>query len=346
MADIVLFESSQLSGANEEAAIAAQTPLGGFINYDVASSYSNNTMNSNAFLEGAMFNRWGVLENQFVISHLNTNERQFIRLNSTFTHDQLSQLTTLKLGDAVTTDINGLGGSVRFAGVQWGTNFNLQPNKVTFPLLSMQGEAVLPSTVDIFVNNTKSLSREVPIGLFTMDDLAVNTGKGEARMVITDILGREQVVTLPYYVSPNLLQVGLQEYNYELGVIRENYGIDNQNYGHVMAVLSHRIGIFEHITHEFSAQLLQQRQLLSYGGVFLWPQWGVLHSVMAGSWDHQRGTGHALTLSTEHQTAAFNWGVRATSQTRHFVNITTQDQGNTQPTQKLAQLFMSVPMVH
>ena len=112
MADIVLFESSQLSGANEEAGITLQIPLGGFINYDVANSYSDKTIDSNAFLESVIFNQWGVLENQFVVSHINHPNRQFIRLNSTFSHDQLSQLTTLRVGDAVTTDINGLGGSV------------------------------------------------------------------------------------------------------------------------------------------------------------------------------------------------------------------------------------------
>ena len=47
------------------------------------------------------------------------------------------------------------GRSVRFGGIQFGTNFSTQPTLVTTPLLFAQGEAIVPSTVDVFVNGSQ-----------------------------------------------------------------------------------------------------------------------------------------------------------------------------------------------
>lgn len=338
-----LFELTQLNGRNEIESLTLETPLGAFINYDLASSYADKIINSNAFIEGGIFSRWGVLESQFLLRDLENNHRYSTRLETTFTRDNLNQLTSLKIGDAVSSDI-GLGGTVRFAGVQWARNFALQPSKITFPLPSIAGEAVLPSTVDIFINNAKNLSREVPIGAFSIQDIPVVSGQGEARMVIKDLLGREQVITQPYYASPSLLQVGLQEYAYELGFIRENYGVDNQNYGRLLAVVTHRVGITNEITSEFAGQFLQKKQMLSYGGVFLWPKLGVLHSALAASWHHQRGVGQAVSVAVEHQTSVFNWGLNAKSEARNFVNLASQD--GISAIKKQTQCFVSMPLAN
>jgi len=55
---------------------------------------------------------------------------------------------------------------VRFGGVQFGTNFSTQPMLVTTPLLAAHGEAVVPSTVDVFVNGRPVASESVPPGPF------------------------------------------------------------------------------------------------------------------------------------------------------------------------------------
>ena len=42
------------------------------------------------------------------------------------------QLASLRLGDSI-SGASGWGGAVRFGGVQWATNFSVQPDFVTFP---------------------------------------------------------------------------------------------------------------------------------------------------------------------------------------------------------------------
>ncbi len=96
--------------------------------------------------------------------------------------------------------------------------FPLQPGFVTFPLPGISGEAALPSTVDLYVDNALRMRRQVPSGPFSIQDLPVTTGQGDARLVIRDILGREQVITQPFYATSRLLKQGLHDYSYELGL--------------------------------------------------------------------------------------------------------------------------------
>ena len=78
------------------------------------------------------------------------------------------------------------------------------------PLLAAQGEAVVPSTVDVFVNGQQIASESVPPGPFTIDHLPVLTGAGQLQVVVTDALGREQVMVQPYYSGTALLREGLE----------------------------------------------------------------------------------------------------------------------------------------
>lgn len=73
---------------------------------------------------------------------------------------------------------------------------------------AVAGEAILPSTVDVFVNNLLQMRTEVPAGPFSLTNLPVMTGQGEARIVVRDLMGREQVINLPFYVTPQLLSRG------------------------------------------------------------------------------------------------------------------------------------------
>src|SRR5207237_2991215 len=129
-----------------------------------------------------------------------------------------------------------------------------------FPLPGVTGEAVVPSTVDLYVNDALRFSRDVPSGPFTITDLPIVSGRGEARLVVRDLLGREQIVVLPYYATPRLLQKGLEDYSYEIGAVREQFSLASNEYGRGMAALTHRVGLTDHFTGEVRAELLHGEQ--------------------------------------------------------------------------------------
>ena len=88
-----------------------------------------------------------------------------------------------------------LGGGGALGGLQWATNFSTQPGYITFPQPGMSGEVALPSTVDLYVNDALRMSQEVPSGPFSIQDLPVTTGQGDARCCVATCLGAKQVIT-------------------------------------------------------------------------------------------------------------------------------------------------------
>ncbi|HET9694989.1 MAG TPA: fimbria/pilus outer membrane usher protein, partial [Steroidobacteraceae bacterium] len=161
--------------------------------------------------------------------------------------DVPDRLATLRVGDAISTP-GAWGRAVRFGGIQFGTNFRTQPTLVTTPLLSAQGEALVPSTVDVFVNQRQVASEQVPPGPFSIDRLPALTGAGQLQVVVTDALGRQQVISQPYYSGSALLQPGLAEYALEIGGLREDYGRRSFAYGDLLGSATYRRGLSDTLT--------------------------------------------------------------------------------------------------
>lgn len=317
------FLSSRVSGSRGVLTVPARSPLGGFLNYDVFTANDAEDTSTNALAEVGVFNAWGVGVSTFLRQDL-PDGTQVVRLGTTWTHDMPSTMTSLRFGD-LTNASSSWGRSVRFGGVQWGTNFASQPGFITFPRPAMAGEAVLPSTVDLYVDNVLRMRREVPAGPFSIEDMPVVTGQGEARLVVTDLLGREQVIVAPYYSSPRLLEPGLNAYSYEIGAIREDFGLVSNHYGRPLAVGTFRRGLSEHLTGEVRAELLEKQQTVGLGGFFLWPAAGVFSASIAAS--HRQpalgagGNGGLLSLAFSGQRSQFAYGLNAQFTTEHFAQI-------------------------
>jgi outer membrane usher protein len=123
----------------------------------------------------------------------------------------------------------------------------MRPGFVTMPQLTLAGEAALPSTVEVLVNNARRVSQQVQPGPFELTNVPVITGAGELNRVVRDLLGRETIVQQSYYASPRLLAPGLADFSFEAGWLRTGYGQDGTTGG---ALLTGRITsdsyIFDH----------------------------------------------------------------------------------------------------
>lgn len=240
----------------------------------------------------------------------------WVRLDTSWTIDQPSRMASLRIGDAIGKS-GAWGRSLRFGGLQWSTDFSVQPGFLSFPLPSMQGEAVLPSTVDLYINSSQRLQRQVPAGAFDLTEVPLVTGQGEVRMVVRDLLGREQVVVQPYYVSPSLLRPGLHAYSYELGVVREDYGLVSNRYGRVLATATDRLGISERFTRELRAEVLGRQRSAGATGLWLLPAFGTVNLSAVGS-DAPRGTGALLGAGAERQAPDWSGSVQLRAASRRF----------------------------
>lgn len=286
---------------------------GGFLNYDliaarVPGAAAAMTTSISGELEVGMFNKWGVGTTTFV-RPVTIDDESLIRLDTSWTQDRPDQLARVRIGDSI-SGISSWGGAVHFGGVQWSTDFSTQPNFVTTPLAGVRGEAVLPSTVDLYINDALRLQTSVPPGPFSINNLPVISGQGTAQIVVRDVLGQQQVITVPYYASPSLLRPGLSSFSYEVGAVRDNYGISSNDYGRSLAVGTERYGFNDTFTGEVHAEVLPDQQTVGVGGVWLAHSVMVLNAAVAAS-RSSRGDAPLLQLGVDHESHTFSFGASA-----------------------------------
>ena len=323
-----LLASNAFDVAGNQLVTPTPSTPGGFINYDVNAQMATGQNTVGGIFEPALFNRYGVGVTNFLLQQNNGNNlgaltpgTQAVRLNTTWTHDNPELMRTTRFGDAYNE--TGLWGrAVDFGGIQWGTNFNTQPGFITFPLPNISGEALVPSVVDLYVNNAQISNRAVPPGPFTMNYIPVITGQGDLSIVTTDLLGRQQVVTMPYYASQEILREGLQDFSYEAGFIRENYGINNYKYGQFMMTGTHRKGFTDRFTGEMHGEILSNQQTMGLGGSYLWSTWGVVNLAVAVSRAQRQGMGALGLLGFQHQTLrGISYGINTQLSSSQFAQL-------------------------
>lgn len=157
------------------------------------------------------------------------------RYETSFVHVAQSRMLSVTLGDFVSAGPDW-SSPLRMAGVQLRRDFSLDGSFVTDPQLSHSGVAVVPSALDVFVNNVKAWSGQVEAGPFVLQDLPMVTPQGEAVFVLRDATGQGYVTRVPFFTTQNLLRNGVAEYALQVGYARQDYGQTDFGYG------SERIG--------------------------------------------------------------------------------------------------------
>lgn len=295
-----------------------QVSPGGFFNYDLLTQQSTHSRNSSGLFEAGIFNRHGVGTGTFLWQNRDMADN-LIRLETAWTHDDPESLSRFQLGDSISR-AGAWGRAVRFGGLQWRSNFDTQPGFVTFPQPSTAGIAALPSTVDVYVNNARRLSQEVQPGPFEISNVPVITGAGEVQLVVRDLLGRQQVITQPYYASQALLREGLSDHSYEIGFVRQDYSLLSNHYGQPFAVATHRYGVSSRFTRELRAEVLPDQQTAGLGGVYLWPNFGTAQVALAASHGPD-GEGALLMAGLEQFSRRFSWSVQEQVSSSRFTEL-------------------------
>ncbi|HYH42974.1 MAG TPA: fimbria/pilus outer membrane usher protein, partial [Burkholderiales bacterium] len=292
------FAATQLDGAAARAAPPVLPSPGGVVNYDFFLNAESGAKRLDGLFETVLFNRLGVATSGFLAQDV-TADPGLVRLETAWRRDFPAEMKTLIIGDAIGS--SGIWGRpVRFGGVRWGTNFAINPNFVAFPQPGITGEAALPTTTELYVDGVLRQRSNVPPGPFRIDNVPVVTGQGEVRMVVRDILGREQVINVPYYASTQLLREGLAEDSYELGAVRNDFGIRSHHYGRAVAAIQRRRGFSDRLTGEARAEVLRDQQTAGGGASVAVPDVAVFTGAGALS-RSERGIGALLFAGFERQ---------------------------------------------
>lgn len=304
------FESSVVDGFEAQNPAPQAAPFGGFMNYSLYGLHTSGASNGSAYLEFGLFNSWGVLtstesgnnvfgsNNATAASATTMQPSKWVRLETTFTQDHPDSATTLKVGDAITNGgMTGL--AVRFGGIQYGTNFSTQPYFIPFPLPSYQGSAQLPSTVNVYVNGVLQGSQQVQPGAFSIPQVPTATGPGVMTVSVRNALGQEQVVSVPFYSSTELLRGGLNDYSFSIGKLRNNFGILSSDYGPGLGSVVLRHGFTDSFTGEVRAESTSGESAVSFGGAYGTRDLGVLSGSVASSHSNALGNGAMAELGMQ-----------------------------------------------
>jgi len=207
-------------------------------------------------------------------------------------------MVTRRLGDVIS---GGLAWTrpIRIGGVQVQRNFALRPDLITMPLPAFAGSAAVPSTVDVYIDNVKTFSKDLPPGPFTISNLPVVSGAGTARIVIRETTGRVTESQTAFYTSSRLLHEGLYDFSAETGFVRLRYGAESGRYhDEPVASGSIRYGLRGTITLEGHAEAGLGLINAGTGLVTQFGSLGVL--TLAGSAGHYSGeTGAQIYAALE-----------------------------------------------
>jgi len=311
-------DTTHLSAAERRSPDITPASPGAFLNYQLSAQQIAGQNTGGAFAELGLFAGAGVLTST-TVARYGGIDNQLVRLDTTYTRDFPATLDTLNIGDAI-SDGGSWGNAVRYAGVRFSRNFGLRPDLLTTPLLATSGTATVPSTVDVFVNNQLVTSSQLPPGPFVIDRLPTVSGTGDVSVVVRDALGREQVLTQSFYTSAALLAAGLSQYSVNVGKIRDDYGLESNQYGPVLGEVSYRRGITDSITLEGHGEYLAgEAHAAGLNAAFGIGRIGVVNFTAATGGDAS-GTGFLSGVGIEHRgtntsfIASSQWASRDFSQ--------------------------------
>jgi outer membrane usher protein len=292
----------------------ARAGYGGFLNLDFSYGGLAGYNDQSSLIDVGAFGPAGAGRSDFFIG--NDIVR---RLDSYWIHDDTGSATRLRLGDSITQAADWET-PVHFGGLQWGTDFSLQPGRIFFPLPSVSGSAALPSTAQLYVNGVQQSQQALQPGQFRFDSVPTVTGAGDLSIVIRDSLGRLQTVTQPFYTSPRLLAAGLDADTLEIGFLRINYSGTDDHYSQPFAATTWQHGFTDTFSGLFRSSASARRQLVGTEGDYIVSTIGVV--TLSGAASHtEAGSGGIGTVAFDRQANDLSVSLSRRAATRDYGDL-------------------------
>lgn len=323
--DKQMLQARRVSDESPRPDPAMQLP-GVVLNYDVYAQHEHGATRLSAFSELRLFGVGAGSWNSTFASRINrggntASSAGNVRLDSSWQLDFPDVMVSLGIGDGITGALRWTR-ATRIGGLHLARNFALQPYRVTTPLASFTGEAVLPSTVDLYIDGVRQSSQPVQPGRFQLDGAPMVNGAGQAQLVVTDINGQSRLLGFSLYGTPDLLQPGMSDWSLDVGVIRRGYGTRSFEYDDTpLASTSLRYGASGWLTLEGHAE--GSRDIVQAGAgatLLLGTRGGVLSASLAHSQAGQR-SGWQYGLGYQWSSSRFAFSASSLRRSRDFSDV-------------------------
>ncbi len=254
-------------------------------------------------------------------SYQDTKEQEtFTRLMSSMTYDRRNTLQRFIAGDfyAVGGD---LGSTLNLGGLSFSKVYSMDPYFVKRPTFNFTGLATLPSEADIYLDGTKIAAQKIGPGKFSLNDINYYGGARFVEVVMKDSFGRETRYRLPYYFNDVLLSKGLHEYSYNVGFLRQQYGVESNDYGDLAFSAYHKYGVTDAFNVGFNAEGTRKTYLFSpLVALTLW-RFGTLVLNYSLSHNDTVGDGNAGLVNYGFQGRVWNWRLLYKHYSRYYMMV-------------------------
>ncbi|MFZ1980454.1 MAG: fimbria/pilus outer membrane usher protein, partial [Smithella sp.] len=277
-----------------------------FLNYGLNYIYTN----TDGFQSFAITNKVGFRTGDvfFTSDSLYTKTEDsdnFVRLQSSATYERRGDLQWFVLGDQYANS-GELGSTVNMGGIGFSKVYKLDPYFITQPVMDLKGSVIFPTQAEIYLDGVLIGKQSITPGSFDLKNLYSYTGSHNVQVLLRDPFGNVQKIDYMAYFSTQMLREGLQEYSYNLGVLRENYGVDSDQYGKPVFSAFHRYGV----TNNFNIGVRTEDADGTYNGgiytAFVIPRAGQFTLSLAGSSTSGNDVGGAVSLQHNYQLGSFN----------------------------------------
>jgi outer membrane usher protein len=243
-----------------------------------------------------------------------------VRLNTNITVDDPKIRSRMIMGDfSASSGELGSGGS--YGGLSFSSNYAAEPFFITSPAQDLTFMIESPSEVEIYVNDVMVERRNLSPGEFTFSNLPHASGSGKITLIIKDAYGRKKRLEKDFYTSPILLKPGISEYSYNIGLKREEFGLESSEYSDAEFLAFHRFGLSNYFTGGFR---IETDGNVVNGGTtadFVLGRIGIFNFSLAGS-QFEKDYGYAGSIGYTFSTGGFNFRLSGRGFTRNYSNLT------------------------
>lgn len=250
----------------------------------------------------------GRLQNDVVAVRAD-GEGRLRRIQTVYERDFPETLTRLSLGDTFTR-APGWGRIGAIAGIQYGTDFSMDPEDSWRPYRTFQALLRQQSEVDVRVNGALRHKQSVDPG-FNDFQIAPEAGLNEVEVTIREAGGLSRIEDYSFFASPEALGAGVTDYSVSLGVPRRFRGASSEYDDTLLASGLVRRGVSDAVTAEAYSELGDGAGLVGGGWQVTAEKIGVL-SLSAGLSRNEAGeTGRVVSAGFERNTRRGSLQVRA-----------------------------------
>jgi outer membrane usher protein len=293
------------------------------LNYDIVGIASQGSTAVTGLVELRAFSPYGIISSSFLGSTADDSRSRpsgrVIRLDTTYSYADGDTGRRYNVGDVIT---GGLGWTrpIRMGGLQLVADFSTRPDLITFPLPAISSSVTTPSTIDVLVNGSPLVSRQIDAGPFEVPQLPVVTGAGTILMTVTNALGQQVTTNMAYYASSELLAPTFQTFAIEIGAVRRNWGVLSNDYGTLAARGSYRRGFSDRLTFEAAGEATRGTIMAGSGIVVNVADLAILNTAVSASIGGGRH-GMQVRLGVQRLSQVLSFSASATLASRGYSDI-------------------------